>query len=196
MWGRSCFDMHPGHCQYSKGFDWFLFYLNDQRSCTTASNLIQFNPFSQFSKSTLLEHVLWILLSIFKIIYDHHGNILKKVLIWSGLTRKFHQRFMKRIISTCTFQPTQLGNCWHTSICEEFKLAILFEYIEAPWSNTYIHLLCYSCLMSNVSAKCLCCSFSKSDLIGCSCHIGAWWGGLPLQHLQLPSTLEYIPCWA
>ena len=72
----------------------------------------------------------------------------KEVLIWSGLTRKFHQRFMKRIISTCTFQPTQLGNCWHTSICEEFKLAILFEYIEAPWSNTYIHPLCYSHLMS------------------------------------------------
>ena len=58
----------------------------------------------------------------------------KEVLIWSGLTRKFHQRFMKRIISTCTFKPppTQLENCWHTSICEEFRLAILLEYIQTP----------------------------------------------------------------
>ena len=58
----------------------------------------------------------------------------EKVLIWSGLTRKFHQRFMKRIISTCTFKPppTQLENCWHTSICEEFRLAILLEYIQTP----------------------------------------------------------------
>ena len=88
----------------------------------------------------------------------------EKVLIWSGLTRKFHQRFMKRIISTCTFQPTQLGNCWHTSICEEFKLAILFEYIEAPWSNTYIHLLCYSRLMSALVFAVFPCIYINIDI--------------------------------
>ena len=89
----------------------------------TQSHCCMFNDFScQYSKS-----------------YVRPWKCSKKVLIWSDLTRKFHQRFKKRIISTCTFKPaaTQLENCWHTSICEEFRLAILLEYIQASLKSTY-----------------------------------------------------------
>ena len=67
-----------------------------------------------------------------------------------------NRNHFQSVISTCTFQPTQLGNCRNTSICEEFKLAILLErYIQAPWFNTDIRLVSFLRLMFTVFLWCL-----------------------------------------